>query len=238
MQPVSSAHGSDSDDEDADPSTATARLADSVPDASLASRRPPTFTSSGEYVRFATTSRFTCAIVRGAWLVVGSAHHVRAYDLNTKATVVNVPVSAEASKVTALNFRTSAQEDEDGAVIWAGTKDGNLVEVDLSTGQVTANRNNIHPGAVTRVDRLANGMVTLGETGKMLYWENDPTEGYPIMGFQSTESRRLYEDANFVELIHGKLWASSGPSSKADLRTPAVRIYEPSAVPTFDREAV
>lgn len=189
------------------------------------------------HIRFTTTSRYTCAIVRGSWLVVGSAHHVRVYDLNTKATILNVPVSAEASKVTALNFRTDVKDDGSTPVIWAGTKDGNLVEVDLTTGNITASRNNIHPGAILRVDRVKNGMVTLGEMGKLLYWENDKTEGYPLMGFQSTEARRLHEDASMVELIHGRLWASSGPSAKSDLKTPVVRIYEPSAKPTFDRES-
>lgn len=225
--------GSESDAGDEDPSS-LAKLADSVPDASLASRRPPTFTPDGAHVRFVTTARFTCAVVRRSWLVVGSAHHVRVFDLDLKTTVISVPVSAEATKVTALNFRTSTTDDDNGTIIWAGTKDGNLVEVDLTSGTILSSRSNIHPGAVTRVDRTPQGMVTMGEGGKLAFWVNDPTHGYPLLNFQATESRRLHEDSPFAELIHGNIWTSAGPSSKSELRTPSIRVYNPKAIPSFD----
>ena len=116
-----------------------------LPDASRASRLPPTLRAP----RINIPAYSAQVIVAGARVLVAAHHHLRCFELSCGRD--NSPIwvgdtkemGVRDEKVTVLKFRAGSTV----GVVWAGTKEGHLLEGDMDSGEVIRSeaRSSIHP---------------------------------------------------------------------------------------------
>ncbi|KAG1741316.1 hypothetical protein EDB19DRAFT_1705341, partial [Suillus lakei] len=130
------------------------------------------------------------------------------------------------AKVTAFEFRVGSA----GGVVWAGTKKGHLVELDVDSGEVTGTKFGAHAGLVTHIFRHQNAMVSVDETGKVLVFGLTATSGSEVPSLTYTALRvyRIAEKQEFVKLLGGLLWTSvrSDTNGSGPTTVPIVLIYD------------
>jgi WD40 repeat protein len=130
------------------------------------------------------------------------------------------------AKVTALEFRAGSA----GGVVWVGTKEGHLLEVDMDSGEVTGSKFGVHAGMVTHIFRYGNAMLSVDESGKVLVFEPTAAAGSDIPSLVYTAPRvcRIVEKPEFVKLLGGLLWTSTRGDTNTSTSTsaPVVRIYD------------
>ncbi|KAG1734407.1 Endonuclease/exonuclease/phosphatase [Suillus paluster] len=189
-----------------------------LPDASRASRRPPTVRTPKIHV----PAYAAHVLVAGPRVLVATHHHLRCFDF---AQFADVPMwvrdtkdmGVRDAKVTALEFRAGSR----AGVVWAGTKDGRLLEVDMDSGEVTPLKLGSHAGMVTHIFRHGNAMVTVDDSGKVLVFK--PTAGSDGPGLKHVY--RIADKQEFVKLIGGLLWTSVR-SDTSGSGPPIIRIYD------------
>ncbi|KAG1772838.1 Endonuclease/exonuclease/phosphatase [Suillus placidus] len=198
-----------------------------LPDASRASRRPPTIRTPKMHVPAYAAQ----VIVSGNRVLVATHHHLRCFDL---ARHTDVPIwvgdtkemGVRDAKVTALEFRAGSA----GGVVWAGTKEGHLIELHMDTGEVTGSKFGAHAGVVTHIFRHRKAMVSVDESGKVLVFEPTATSGSVVPSLTYTAPRvyRIAEKPEFVKLLGGLLWTSvrSDTNGSGPTTVPIVRIYD------------
>ncbi|KAG0697115.1 Endonuclease/exonuclease/phosphatase [Suillus ampliporus] len=189
-----------------------------LPDASRASRRPPTVRTPKIHVPAYAAQ----VLVAGSRVLVATHHHLRCFDL---AQFADVPMwvrdtkdmGVRDAKVTALEFRAGSR----GGVAWAGTKDGRLLEVDMDSGEVTPLKLGSHAGMVTHIFRHGNSMVTVDDSGKVLVFKSSGSEGQSLKHVY-----RIADKQEFVKLIGGLLWTSVRSDTNGPATVPVLRIYD------------
>jgi hypothetical protein len=116
-------------------------------------------------------------------------------------------------------------------VIWGGTKDGALFELEVPSGTLVDHRPGVHSGVVTGVWRVArdNKMASLDETGKLQLWPSGDLAALP-------RTQRLAGTGNggdkvsaggYSTVLGTQLWTASRPSGST--RSPSVRVYDLSS---------
>lgn len=101
-----------------------------------------------------------------------------------KVTAMEVkPVSSSSSGAGAKqhhhfhlpHFHHQAADPGDarGHIVWLGTKEGHLVEMDIRTGTILGTKFSAHLSPVTHIFRHARSMVTVDELGKVLVFSPD-----------------------------------------------------------------
>ncbi|KAI0030392.1 Endonuclease/exonuclease/phosphatase [Vararia minispora EC-137] len=204
-----------------------ARLADSMPDASRASRRPPRLTPYACSEReIAVPAYHGGVLVSGALFVVATHHHVRVYDLARNEKLAWALDGRDVG--LGKDLKVSAMEwAPGGRTAWLGTKDGHLFELDVRAQVVTGQRLVAHGCAVSHILRHGRAMVTLDEIGKALVFEpaEDADAGEDGMLLAHTPPRvvRIAERQEFARIFAGKLWTSA---REAAGRGAVVRIYD------------
>ncbi|KAG2361222.1 Endonuclease/exonuclease/phosphatase [Suillus spraguei] len=198
-----------------------------LPDASRASRRPPILRTPKIHLP-AYAAQVAVASTRA---LVATHHHLRCFDL-TRQTDVPIWVvdtremGVRDAKVTALEFRARSA----GGVVWAGTKEGHLVELDMYSGEVIGSKFGAHAGVVTHIFRHRNAMISVDESGKVLVFEPAATSGsdVPSLTFTAPRVYRTAEKQEFVKLLGGLLWTSvrSDTNGSGPTAVPIVKIYD------------
>lgn len=226
--------GDESDDgTDDDPAAA---LADLLPDATFASRRPPVLQPTS----LSVTSKvpFACSVVRGDSVALGVGSSVRLQVLGNPAGDLAIPLPGEA-RVVAMAFRAGAPVDE-ARYLWIATKDGTLAEIDLREGRVTDTHAKAHAHSVTHiftVDRPVPTMLTLDEGGKLQIWAAPSEDGVPsLVGLPRTQRITMERDRSTpaVGLLDGQqaeLWVASGAANLSG--SSSIRVYAPLGLGAF-----
>ncbi|KIK91255.1 hypothetical protein PAXRUDRAFT_13877 [Paxillus rubicundulus Ve08.2h10] len=218
------------------------RAAESLPDASHSSRRPPSlssFTHSESKIHVLAHSGHVA--VAGSNVVVSATHHIKHYDIWSNDSPVWAVDTKEAgmrdAKVTCLEFRPACDEGDRGKFVWVGTKEGHLFEVDIRTGSLTASKLGAHTHHVTHMFRYGRTMITIDDTGKVLVFDPEtnaiagvgagPADDVSLV-YTAPRVYRIAEKPEFAKILGGVLWTSAraevsgtGPAS-----VPIVRIYD------------
>ena len=223
-----------SDDDESEEFTeeedAKTKLANAMPDTSHSSRRPPVL-NCHKYdtvqVQTQTHSAIICAA--GHVYVTATGHHVKVYDLSLSESPIlsldHKDFGHKELKATSLEFCPANAAQDKGRYVWVGTKDGNMYELDVTTGQLIGSRLSIHLNAITRIIRHGDKMISVDDSGKVTVWMPGAAgEDLHITSAQVRHSRTSDRQA-FVEMFAGKLWTSARETTAAGAR-PAVRIYD------------
>lgn len=230
-RPTSPSSDEDSGEED-DPKTNTA---DSMPDSSASSRRPPTLTFRPGYPepKIHIHPHSGCVAASGTHVVVAHGHHVKIYDLaKADAPALSLDtkeLGAKDARVTSMEFRPTTVRESRGYLMWLGTREGHLIELDVRTGAPGAVKLQAHPHAVTYMFRHGRAMVTLDEAGKTHVYAPEP--GGEDISLQYTVPRilRTTEKQEFVKLLGGKLWTAARTDHQAGgamQKVPIIRVFD------------
>ncbi|GLB33204.1 putative inositol polyphosphate phosphatase, catalytic domain [Lyophyllum shimeji] len=224
-----------SDEESGDEDDSKVQMADTLPDRSRTSRRPPvlSFREGQQEPNIHVHAFSGIASVAGTTAVVAHHHHIKIYDL----AMSDVPVySLEAKdlspkdfKVTSMEFRPSAKRADRGFVLWLGTKEGHIFELDARTGAVVASKHLAHLHAITHIFRHGRSMVTLDDSGKGLIFAPEASGEDISLPYTQPRVVRVAEKQDFVKIIGGKLWTAARTDQQVlpgALKIPVVRIYD------------
>ncbi|TFK53347.1 DNase I-like protein [Heliocybe sulcata] len=203
-----------------------------MPDTSRASRRPPGVGISTDRIPAPSHSEVA---VHGRVAVVAHHHKIRVWDVggaeapkwevDLKDVLKDYKVKEKEVKVSSMEFLGA------GGLLWLGTKEGHLVEVDVKQGLVAGVKLSAHTHAVTYIFRIARTMVTMDDNGKVLVFA--PDEGSGEVRLLQTQPRvvRIADKQQFARVIGGKLWTSARmdpgtTAGGASSRGPIVRVYD------------
>jgi hypothetical protein len=224
-----------SDDDESEEFTeeedAKTKLANTMPDTSHSSRRPPVL-NCHKYdtvqVQTQTHSAIICAA--GHVYVTATGHHIKVYDLSlSESSILSLDhkdFGHKELKATSLEFCPADAAQDQGRYVWIGTKDGNMFELDVTTGHLIGSRLSIHLNAITRTIRHGDKMISVDDSGKVTIWMPGAAgEDLHVASAQVRHSR-ISDRQAFVEIFAGKLWTSARETIAAGARGPAVRIYD------------
>jgi hypothetical protein len=225
-----SASSDDSGEEDEPPREPT--TIDMLPDSSTSSRRAPTlrFRDVISEPNIHIHPHSGCIAVSGSYVIVGHGHHIKVYDLaRSDVPIFNLDtrdMGLKEAKVTCMEFRPTISNTDRGFLLWIGTKDGHLFEVDVRTGIVRGTKYVAHLHPVTYIFRHGRSMVTLDESGKALIFSPDIDYEEDI-SLQVSPPRiiRTTEKQGFATMIRGKLWTAARMDHQGQ-RLPTIRVYD------------
>lgn len=129
-------------------------------------------------------------------------------------------------------------------IVWVGTKEGHIFEVDIVNFKINHQRAQIHPHPLAGIFKLRNTMLTLDESGKVLLWRNIATEAGADI-FDSPRAQRIMTSSSsssstsssstgvdfFSAMIGNELWTATAPSSGS--RNASIRVYDPTGARAF-----
>lgn len=225
-----------SDEESGEDDEQKAHAADMMPDSSTSSRRPPVlgFRDGYSEPRIHIHSLSGCVACSGSHVVVSQNYQLKIYDLAlSEVPVFNMDtrdMGVKDCKITSMEFRPTANKSDRGYLLWAGTKEGHLFEVDIRTGAIRSTKYAAHMHPISHIFRHGRSMVTLDDSGKSLVFSPD-VDNQEDISFQTTIPRiiRTTEKQDFVKMIDGKLWTAArfehhgGSSSQ---RLPVIRVFD------------
>ncbi|KAM6489314.1 DNase I-like protein [Amanita muscaria] len=229
--------GDSSDDESGEDATAVEDTkflgGDSFPDSSRSSRRPP-IAAPFRAGQFALPKILINAygghyVVAGSLVAVGHSYTIKVYDLSVFDSPMYVVDTKDLGKITCMELKSTGEGE--ARLMWVGTKEGQVFEVDLRTGAICSTKQvtNLHP--VTHVLRHGRAMVTLDEGGKALvFTEGEGNRGVSLTGTQP-RVLRVTEKQDFVRMLGGKLWTAArtdhnGVGGAVSSRLPIIRVYD------------
>lgn len=176
------------------------------PDASNVNRRPP-FIRSGQH-EIVTKSDPRNFDVSGD-RVCASGHLTRVWSLRDGDLLMSF-AHGEGLKATAVAFKPGANVDEEGKRLWIGNNNGDLMEADVDTQTVTANKIGAHGrNEVIKIYRHFNELWTLDDAGTLHIWA--PGDDHvPDMSGLATQSFRVPRGHSFSMVVGDQLWHATG----------------------------
>lgn len=229
---LDSSSASDEEDDNSDGK----RLLNEMPDASFANRRPPKITPERKVYPKHSVNAFA---IHGRYAVAATTH-IRIWDTWSGESTGIVSLQGE-HKVVAVEFVFSQRDRcSDGSIIWAGTKDGKLYEVDILAQQVVDSKIGAHSHPITGIFRAENNqIVTVCEAGKVQIWSNAtyPDAAPSLSSLPRTQ--RMGEKHTFVQMFGNQLWSSHGPARHSHIpssanKSPAIRVYDTQSDSIFN----
>ena len=224
-------HFSDSSDEEDEEESKT-RI--DLPDSSRSSRKPP-------YADFYPHSESHIYVPHnGVYAVVGSvvavvsSHAVKLFDLAISELPLytldlkDISPDHRSRKPTSLAFRNSRAQGGKPTLLWIGTKEGHIFEVDVRSAVLVSSKMAAHAHAIAHIFSTGHMMVTMDDNGKALIFTSDGSQDFVL---SSTQARvvRVADKQDFVQLIAGRLWTSAREPSSGTAnssRGPIVRVYD------------
>ncbi len=224
-----------SDDDESEEFTeeedAKVKLANAMPDTSRSSRRRPVL-KCHKYdtvqVQTQTHSAIICAA--GHIYVTATGHHVKVFDLSlSESSILSLDhkdFGVKEFKATSLEFCPANAALDKGRYVWIGTKDGNMYELDVTTGQLMGSRLSIHLNPIMRIIRHGDKMISVDDGGKVTIWAPGTAGEDLHVASAHIRHSRISDRQAFAEMLAGKLWTSARETTAAGARGPAVRIYD------------
>lgn len=148
----------------------------SFPDSSQANRRAPIF--GGPLHEIPTKQRVEAIAVYGSILIV-SAQATNVIDIHTGETVWTLTHSE--IKVSVIGFKPTSDPNSMGRIVWLGSKEGHIWELDLDQQVVSNKRMHAHMAPIVAVEAVGQIMWSVSEDGKICVWEgsvNDTPKTY------------------------------------------------------------
>ncbi|ESK81989.1 type i inositol- -trisphosphate 5-phosphatase 11 [Moniliophthora roreri MCA 2997] len=221
------------EDESESEEDGTAKGIDTLPDASRSSRRPPYLQLNAAIggVNAVTVPAYTGHVVMSnGFIIVGAGHHLRVWDTGVSllAPIFDLHTSGwgagKEPKVTSLCVKGEGE----GWIVWVGTKEGHLVEVDVRAGRVLQSKLSAHLHPVVGLFRYRENMISVDEGGKVLIFSPSRSDGELIKC--PPRVLRITDKLEFCHLLtNGCLWTSSRTEvhlPNTPNRVPIIRIYD------------
>lgn len=208
---------------------------DLMPDSSTSSRRPPqlAFRDGFSESRVHVHPHTGCVALTGTYVVVGHGHHIKIFDLaKSEVPFLNLDtkdISAKDSKVTCMEFRPTVSHADRGYLLWVGTKEGHIFELDIRTGIIRGIKHAAHLYHIVHMFRHSRSMVTLDESGKALIFSPDVSNQEDIsLALTVPRVMRTTEKQDFVKMLDGKLWMSARAEHHGHLaqKLPIIRVFD------------
>ena len=222
---------SDSSDEEEEEESKT-RI--DLPDSSRSSRKPP-------YADFYPYSELGISVphngvyaVAGSIVATVSSRVVKLFDLAVSESPLyaldlkDISPDHRSRKPTSLAFRKSHTHGEKATLLWIGTKDGHIFEVDIRFAVLVSSKMAAHAQAVTHIFSTGHTMVTVDDIGEALIFASDNSQDF-VLSSALVRVVRVADKQDFVKLIAGRLWTSARESSSGSAnssRGPIVRVYD------------
>ena len=204
-----------------------------MPDCSTSSRRPPHL-SFRDGTSIHVHAQTGCVALSGTYIVVGHGHHIKVFDLaKSDLPLLNLDtkeIGAKDSRVSCMEFRPTSSEADKGFLLWVGTKEGHIFELDIRTGIVNGIKQSAHLYHITHIFRHSRSMVTLDESGKALVFSPDLSKQEDIsLSLTIPRAVKTAEKQDFVEMLDGKLWMAirTDHHSHLTLKSPTIRVFDP-----------
>lgn len=222
---------SDSSDEEEEEESRT-RV--DLPDSSRSSRKPPCADFYPHSESYISVPHNGVHAVAGSVVAIVSSHAVKLFDLAVSESPLRVldlkDISSDhrSRKPTSLAFVNSPAGGEKAALLWIGTKDGHIFEVDIRSAALVSSKIAAHAQAVTHIFSTGHMVVTMDDNGKALIFAPDDSQDSVLSGAQARVAR-VADKQDFVKLIAGRLWTSARESSSGSAnssRGPIVRVYD------------
>ncbi|WQF79578.1 Putative endonuclease/exonuclease/phosphatase, WD40/YVTN repeat-like-containing domain superfamily [Colletotrichum destructivum] len=152
-------------------------------------------------------------------LVCTTGHLTRVWSLRDGELLMSF-AHGEGIKATTVAFKPGTNVDEEGKRLWIGNNFGELMEADIATQSVVANK----PGAhgrheVVKIYRHFNELWTLDETGGLLVWGPDDTST-PNLTNNPHQAFRVPKGHSFSMVIGDELWHATGKE---------IRVFAPTS---------
>lgn len=176
------------------------------PDASNVNRKPP-FVKYGQH-EIVTKSDPRNFDVSGD-RVCASGHLTRVWSLRDGELLMSF-AHGEGLKATAVAFKPGANVDEEGKRLWIGNNNGDLMEADVETGMLVANKAGAHTrNDVIKIYRHFNELWTLDDAGTLHIWAPGP-DHVPDMTVLPDQSFRVPKGHTFSMVVGDHLWHAAG----------------------------
>jgi hypothetical protein len=132
------------------------------------------------------------------------------------------------AKVTCMEFRPTLKVDDRGFLLWIGTKDGTICEVDVRTGAIRGTKYAAHIYPIAHIFRHGNSMITLDESGKTLVFSPTDDRNDIVLVASPPRVVRTTEKQNFAKMIDGKLWTAARMEQQGSPmhRLPIIRVFD------------
>ena len=125
----------------------------------------------------------------------------------------------ETTKITAIAFKPSIDVLDEGTILWLGTSNGELLEVDIASQRIIETRASAHTKKeVIKIHRHGYELWTLDDGGKLQVWAPDPS-GVPNLR-NSPTTFRIPNKHTYSMVVGNQLWIGHN-------RT--VTVYAPSS---------
>jgi hypothetical protein len=111
------------------------------------------------------------------------------------------------NKVHSVEFVTSLDLEYHGKMVWAGLEKGELIQVDVETGEIIA-KSSIHSAPISHIIRARNAMYTLDENGSLKIWT--PDEKGRTSLHQRPRALRIQPRQQHILIHQNWLWACAG----------------------------
>ncbi|KAK9468167.1 Endonuclease/exonuclease/phosphatase [Lipomyces arxii] len=194
-------------------STEEAERQSLYPDSSRSNRRPPVLRSMPHEIQCKSDVK-----------VIGiSGEYVCASATVTKIWSVTSGVcfgqiSHSDYRVTAIGFKPSVKVSDEGKVIWLGTRDGILFEIDITRLKITNRRVGVHSASIKGIYRCGYEMWTLDDDGRLQVWGPDDISGLPNLS-DTPRTQRVPSLTQYAIVVDKQLWVG---------RNKQVTVYQPS----------
>ena len=176
------------------------------PDTSHMNRRPPFHTTG---VRGIETDYDARLVDICGQYVCTAGHSIRAWDLLSGQSALNIYPGEKDVKITALSFKPGAKSSEDDARLWIGTNYGELQEVDIVSQTVVHTTAAAHERrTIVEIYRHQNTMWTLDDGGRLCVWSGDPS-GLPSLQ-DIPKSHRVPRGHTVSIIVQDRLWLATG----------------------------
>ena len=210
---------------------------DLMPDSSTSSRRPPqlAFRDGFSESRIHVHPQTGCVALSGTYVIVGHGHHIKIFDLaKSEVPFLNLDtkdIGAKDSRVTCMEFRPTASLEDRGYLLWVGTKEGHIFELDIRTGIIRGIKHSAHLHHIVHIFRHARSMVTLDESGKALVFSPDVSNQEDIsLALTIPRVVRTTEKQDFVKMLDGKLWTGARAEHQhhgvLTQKLPIIRVFD------------
>lgn len=210
----------------------TVKRALEMPDSTFANRRPPhILPRRGVLMRHPVHAFAICGLY-----AVTATSHVRLWDSYNGNSIAIINLPAE-HKVTAVEKVDVEGQATPSSIIWVGTKDGTLFEVDMPNKAILRSKSGLHSHAICAIYRMPGNIVsTIDETGKIQVWSGgsvyDQVDEFTDPGVSlevQPRTQRIVEKYNCLFAIGSQVWTAQGPHRHhhgAEARAPGVRVHE------------
>ncbi|MCJ1398955.1 hypothetical protein MMC11_002156 [Xylographa trunciseda] len=186
------------------------------PDATQTNRRPPHVRGGTKQIdtKYETRLFDIC----GKYICT-TGYITRVWDLTNGKLLFDMSHGEREIKITALAFKPSLDNEEEGHRIWLGSNFGDIQELDLITQGIAQIKPQAHARReILRIYRHQNSMWSLDDDGKLHVW---PADDQGLPNLQGTPVvHRVTKGHTYSIVIGGQLWLATGKE---------LRIFKPDA---------